>query len=66
MKEFIINIIKQNAVDAIWIAVLFFFGRIILKLVVKRLLKIVDDGDDNHVSQKEKRAETLGHIVVTT
>jgi len=65
MKEFIINIIKQNAVDIIWIAILFFFGRLILKLIVKRLTRIVDDGDDNHVSQKEKRAETLGNIIVS-
>lgn len=66
MQEFIFNIIKQNAIDIILIIVLFFFGRAVLKLIVKRLVKIVDDGDDTHVSQKEKRAETLGHILVTT
>ncbi len=49
-----------------WIIILFFFGKVILKLIVKRLAKIVDDGDDKHVSQKEKRAETLGHIIITT
>ena len=65
-QEFILNLIKQNAIDVIWIVVLFFFGRIILKLVVKRLVKIVDDGDDDHVSQKEKRAKTLGQIILTT
>ncbi|MCP6720273.1 MAG: mechanosensitive ion channel family protein [Patescibacteria group bacterium] len=65
MKEFIINIIKQNAIDIIWIAILFFFGRLILKLIVKRLTRIVDDGDDVHTSQKEKRAETLGNIIVS-
>jgi len=66
MQEFIINIIKQNAADFIWIIVLFFFGKIILKLIVKRLVKIVDDGDDKHISQKEKRAKTLGHVVVAS
>lgn len=66
MQEFIINIIKQNAVDVILIIILFFFGRIILKLVVKRLIQVADDGDDSNVSQKEKRAKTLGHIVVAT
>lgn len=66
MQEFIINIIKQNAIDVIGIFVLFFLGRILLKIVVKRLVHIVDDGDDTHFSQKEKRAETLGHIMVTT
>ena len=65
-QEFILNLIKQNAVDGAWIIVLFFFGRIILKLVVSRLIKVVDDGDDEHVSLKEKRAETLGHIIIAT
>ena len=65
-QEFIVDLIKQNATDAIWILILFIFGRLMLKLIVKRLVKIVDDGDDRHVSQKEKRAETLGHIIVAT
>jgi len=66
MQEFILNIIKQNAVNVIWIVILFFFGRIMLKLIVKRLIQIADDGDDSHVSQKEKRSKTLGQIIVTT
>ena len=66
MQEFILNIIKQNAVDVIWIIILFFFGKIILKLIVKRFVQIADDEDDSHVSQKEKRAKTLGRIVVIT
>lgn len=66
IQEFIINFAKQNVTEIIWIIILFFLGRIILKLIVKRLVKIVDDGDDKHVSQKEKRAETLGHIIVAT
>ena len=65
MEEFIINIIKQNAVDIIWIVILFFLGRLVLKLIVKRMALIVDDGDDTHISQKEKRAETLGNIIVS-
>ena len=65
MQEFIINAIKQNGVDIIWIIILFFLGKTILKLIVKRLARIVDDGDDAHVSQKEKRAETLGNIIIS-
>ncbi len=65
MQEFIINIIKQNAVDIVSIVILFLFGKLILKLIVKRLARIVDDGDDANISQKEKRAETLGHIIVS-
>ena len=37
MQNFIINIIKENAIEIIWIIILFFFGKLILKLVVKRL-----------------------------
>ena len=66
MQEFILNIIKQNAVDVVWIIILFFFGRMILKLVVKRLVRIADDGNDSRVSQKEKRAKTLGYIILAT
>ena len=65
MQEFIINVIKQNAVDIIGILVLFFLGKIILKIIVKRLTRIVDDGDDARVSQKEQRANTLGEIIVS-
>ncbi len=65
IQEFIINVVKQSGVDIVWIIVLFFFGRMILRMIVKRLVRMVDDGDDEHVSQKEKRAETLGGIVVT-
>lgn len=66
MQEFIINFIKQNGADIALIIILFFFGKIILKLIVKRLARLVDDGDDKHISQKEKRAETLGSIIVAT
>jgi small conductance mechanosensitive channel len=66
MQELILNFIKQNATDAIWIIILFFFGRIVLKTIVKRFMKIVDDGDDDHESQKEKRAKTLSRIVIAT
>ena len=66
MQEFILTIIKQNAVDIVGIIALFFLGRILLKVVVKRIVRIVDDGNDAHTSQKEQRAQTLGNIIVTT
>jgi len=64
--KFIINFVQQNTTDIVWIIILFFFGRIILKLIIKRFVQTVDDGDEVHVSQNEKRAETLGHIIVKT
>ena len=66
IQEIIINLIKQNAVDIIGILALFFLGRMILKISVSRLTRMVDDGDDANVSQKEQRAETLGRIIITT
>ena len=63
MQEIIINFIKQHAVEIIWILILFFLGKTILKLIVKHFVKLADDGDDSHTSQKEKRAKTLGHII---
>jgi len=66
MQEFILNILRQYGTDIIWIIVLFFFGRIILKLVVKHFTNLVEDDDTGHVSQREQRAKTLGHIIVAT
>ena len=66
MEELIINFIKQNAVDIIWIIILLFLGKIILRLIVKRLTRLVDDGDDTHVSREEQRADTLGQILLST
>jgi len=63
MQEIILNFIKQYAVEIIWIFVLFFLGKIILRFIVTHFVKLADDGDDSHTSQKEKRAKTLGHII---
>ena len=63
MQEIILNFIKQHAVEIIWIFVLFFLGKIILKFIVKHFVTLADDGDDNNTSQREKRAETLGNVI---
>lgn len=63
MQELIINFIKQHAVEIIWIFTLFFLGKIILNFIVKHFVNLADDGDDSHISQNEKRAKTLGHII---
>lgn len=56
IQEFAVNFIQQRGMDLFWIIILFFFGRVVLKLVVRRLVRIVDD----------KRAMTLGRIIVAT
>ncbi|MCK5413562.1 MAG: mechanosensitive ion channel [Candidatus Pacebacteria bacterium] len=65
MQETIIDLIQQNIADITWILILFFLGKTILKLIVRRLEKVVDDGDKDHISQKEKRIETLGHVIIS-
>lgn len=63
-QEFILTVLKENSATIIWIVILFFFGKIALKLIVNRFINLVDDGDDEHDSQKEKRAATVGHVVM--
>ncbi|MCJ8290436.1 MAG: mechanosensitive ion channel family protein [Crocinitomicaceae bacterium] len=63
MQEITMNFINLHAVEIIWIFVLFFLGKMILKVTIKHFVKLADDGDDSHTSQKEKRAKTLGHII---
>ena len=57
--------IKTNAWNIIWIVVLFVIGRTALKLTINKLVKLADDGDNSTKSMREKRADTLGKIVLT-
>ncbi len=64
LQILILNIFKTYGKDIIWIVVLFFLGRAILKNAVKHILmKLADHSEDVKL---QKRAETLGHIVITT
>lgn len=63
MKELVINFLKLHAIELIWIFILYFLGKIILSFIIRHLVKLSDDGDDSHTSQKEKRANTLGQII---
>jgi len=63
MPDIILDFLKQHAAEIIWIFLLFFFGKIILRLITRRFTKLVDDGDDKQTSQKEKRARTLAQIM---
>ena len=63
MQEIIIEFIKLHAIELVWIIILFFLGKVILKYVVKHIVELSDDGDDSHTSSKEKRANTLGQII---
>lgn len=66
IQLFIINIIKTYGTNVFWILVLFFGARIILKNLVKKIVRLVEDEDKENESEAEKRAKTLGGIIVTT
>lgn len=66
IQSFIINLIKTHGADVVWIIALFFLGRIILRKIVKRTIKISLGENQKSQVQLEKRAETLGSILITT
>ncbi|MGB2762690.1 MAG: mechanosensitive ion channel domain-containing protein [Minisyncoccales bacterium] len=66
IQLFIINLIKTYGVSVVWILVLFFGSRIVLKKIVKKMVKLVEDENQESRSDSEKRAETLGGIIITT
>lgn len=63
MQETIILYLSNHIYELIWIAVLFFCGKIILAFTINRLVHFADDGNDESISKNEKRAKTLGHII---
>jgi small conductance mechanosensitive channel len=64
MKTIIIEFIKLHAWDIIWIIALFLFGKTALRLIVRKVIKLAEDGDDSFDSLKEKKAKTLGGIIL--
>ena len=66
IQLFILNIIKSHGANALCILVLFFGGRIVLKKMVKRMIRLAEDEDKENKSDMEKRAETLGSIMINT
>ena len=66
IQLFIIDIVKTYGANVFWIVVLFFGARIVLKKLVKRMIKMVEDEDKERKSDIEKRAQTLGSIIITT
>ena len=66
MQEFIINLIKIYGVNIFWIVVLFFGGRIILKKLIKKMLKLVENESKENKADLKKRMQTLGDIIIST
>ena len=63
MQETILDFFKQHAAELIWILILFYLGKLVLRFIIKHFIQLTDDGDDSFTSQKEKRSITLGHII---
>jgi small conductance mechanosensitive channel len=66
IQTLIIDFLKINTIKIACIIVLYVFGKIILRIIIKKLVKLADDGDDKSKSTREKRAGTLGRIGITT
>lgn len=52
--------------DIVWIVLLFFFGRMIFKSIVKRAVKVLGDRSEENKAALEKRSQTLGHVIIST
>ncbi|MBL7155089.1 MAG: mechanosensitive ion channel [Candidatus Portnoybacteria bacterium] len=66
IQLFILDLIKTYGADVVWIIALFFLGRIILRKIVKRTIKISLGENQKSQAQLKKRAETLGSILIAT
>ena len=66
IQSFIFNLIKIHGADVVWIIALFFLGRIILRKIVKRAIKISLGGEQENQGQFKKRAKTLSSILIAT
>jgi len=66
IQSHILDLIKTHGADVVWIIALFFLGRIILRKIVKRTIKISIGGEQKNQAQLKKRAKTLGSILIAT
>jgi len=64
LQQTILNFFKIYGLNIIWILLVFLLGRIALKVIIKRLTALVDDGDDSFDTEQEKRAKTLSNLVL--
>jgi len=64
------NVIKvfftTNLAQIVWILAIAVGGRLLLALACARIIQAANDGDDERVSGREKRARTLAGLIRTT
>lgn len=59
-----INFIKIYGLNIFWIIVLFFFGKIILKKIVRAIIKKLFEGSNEEKIILKKRAKTIENIII--
>lgn len=67
MNEYInqfITLMQDKWLSLIAIFILFFLGKTVLGLLVKKAIDLADDGDDAYDSVQEKQAKTLGDLIL--
>lgn len=64
--EAVWGIIQQKRLNILWIIILFFIGKGVLRWLVNKATALADDGDDATHTHTEKQTGTLGGIVTTT
>lgn len=62
---YVLELLRSYGKSALWVLLLFLFGKAALAFIVCRATKLVDDGDDATETELEQRAKTLGHIIVS-
>jgi len=65
VQAVVISFLKTHMWDIIWIIILFALGTAILRVLVNRLVRLADDGKETE-SMREKRAKTLGKLIVSS
>ncbi len=59
------SFLQENTMEMVLIVALFIFGKGLLSFAVKKVISCANDGDDEHDTAREKKAKTLGHIILS-
>ena len=59
------SFLQTNTTEIILIVALFIFGKGLLSFAVKKVISCANDGDDELDTAREKKAKTLGHIILS-
>ncbi len=66
LREAIRLFLVENGWSLFWIFAIVFGGRLLLSVAVRRIIRRGEDGNDEQISGREKRARTLADLVSAT